>query len=209
MKTKRLIELLQKEDPTGESEVLVGNDDIHFLEWKPGYYDGCYTILNRDPSKEPYYDIVGAQYRSDGSKLCIRTMNWEDVISNNVDTPVEVVDTFCQKRMQNQVDDWRKEVRRIKDELDKEFFDKHFPDMEHKIKEGWKIIQPSTYKIGHYNVMWIVKNVDDFKEIKDSNNCYISNDNQIHFNQGQCGIVIKSGKFKPIHKQQFIEWELI
>ena len=40
MKTKKLIELLQKEDPSGEEEVFVstedGNLDIFFIETKPG-----------------------------------------------------------------------------------------------------------------------------------------------------------------------------
>lgn len=75
MKSKDLIALLQKEDPTGETEVVMDDGrDIFFLESLPGYWDGCYTTLIRDPSKKPYYDIVGAKYRSDGRKIKIRAM---------------------------------------------------------------------------------------------------------------------------------------
>lgn len=114
MKTKELIRRLQEEDPTGEEEVILSDgSDIFTLESIPGYWDGCYTTLIRDPSKLPYYDIIGAKYRSDGDKIRIRGMNWEDVLWDHPEYPVEVIDTFCAKRMQNEVDKVREEIRQF------------------------------------------------------------------------------------------------
>jgi hypothetical protein len=209
MKIKRLIELLQKEDPTGEGEVVLKNgDDIHFLEWKPGYWDGRYTTLIRDASKEPYYDVVGAQYRSDGNKLCIRSMNWEDVIDNDNDAHVEVIDEFYEKKMQLEVDNYREESKAITQKVYDDFFDDNFPKMIKMIDEGWKIVQSSSCKIGKYNCMWYVKNLKKFKET-DNKGWQSDNKNQKKLMQGECGIVINSGKFKTINNKQFIEWELI
>lgn len=121
MKTKDLIALLQQEDPTGEEEVVLPNgDDIHFLESLPGYWDGCYTTLIRDPSKTDCYNIIGAKYCSNGNKIKIRGMSWEDVVANKVDAPVEVIDTFVYKRMQKEVDDWREEMKKMYEELNKQ-----------------------------------------------------------------------------------------
>ena len=79
MKTKKLIELLQKEDPSGELEVCVGNEDIFSLETMPAYWDGVLEILDRDWSCE-YYNVIGATYTSSGKKLNIRTLGIGDAI---------------------------------------------------------------------------------------------------------------------------------
>lgn len=122
MKSKDLIALLQKEDPTGEQEVVMDDGrDIFFLERIPGYWDGCYTTLIRDPAKKPYYDIIGAKYRSDGVKIKIRAMGWDDVISEDADAPVEVIDCFTHKVMQQKVDQYRKECKEMDAQIKREF----------------------------------------------------------------------------------------
>lgn len=83
MKTKELIRLLNEEDPTGEEEVCVGNTDIHFVECLGAYYDGPSQVLERDESKSPYYNIVGAKYKSQGKKIQIHTLSIKDAISNH------------------------------------------------------------------------------------------------------------------------------
>jgi len=40
VKTKDLIAQLQREDPSGELECCVGNEDIYLVERLPSYYDG-------------------------------------------------------------------------------------------------------------------------------------------------------------------------
>ena len=83
MKTKDLIVLLQKEDPSGEIECCVGNADIYFVSTEPAYWDGRLQILERDESKKPYYHIVGAKRTSKGSKIVLHPYSIEDYISDN------------------------------------------------------------------------------------------------------------------------------
>ena len=83
MKTKDLIAALQENDPSGEIECCVGNADIHFVDVEPAYYDGRLQILERDHSKDPYYNIVGAKRTSKGSKVVLHVYSIEDYISDN------------------------------------------------------------------------------------------------------------------------------
>jgi hypothetical protein len=119
MKTKKLIELLQAEDPSGECEVCVGNTDIFFVECKPAYWDGCLEVLDRDESKQ-CYNVIGATYTSEGAKLNIVTHSIYDAMIDNVELPVKVIDTFVEKRMQKRVDAWRAEAKQINEEVQKD-----------------------------------------------------------------------------------------
>lgn len=81
MKTKKLIALLQEEDPSGELDVCVGNVDIHFVERLPAYYDGSLQVLERDEDCK-YYNITGGRYVRAGEKVNIHTLSITDAISN-------------------------------------------------------------------------------------------------------------------------------
>lgn len=48
MKSKDLVALLQKVDPTGEGYVIIGSGVITHAEVKEGYYDGPYTYIDSD-----------------------------------------------------------------------------------------------------------------------------------------------------------------
>lgn len=90
MKTKKLIELLNEADPTGEEDVCVGNVDIHFIETLPAYYDGSAQVLIRDENSR-YYNIIGAKYKRSGHKVQIHTLSITDAISNeSKKRPLEV-----------------------------------------------------------------------------------------------------------------------
>jgi len=141
MKTKKLIELLQKEDPIGEDDVLVNNIDILCLEGKPGYWDGCKQLLVRDWNKD-CYNVIGAEYRSDGSKINITTLDIEGAIADNPELPVTVVDTFVEKHMQQTVEKWRKEVIELKESMIGDFLLRAM----NKIKEGWRIFEDPDMK---------------------------------------------------------------
>jgi len=69
MKTKDLIEKLQKLDPTGEIHVCIDNHDIFSVSLNPAYWDGTLQVLLRDPSKEPYYDVKGLRFVVHGNKI--------------------------------------------------------------------------------------------------------------------------------------------
>lgn len=89
MKTKELIKLLQEIDPEGETECCIGNRDIHFLDKMPAYWDGILEILQRDHSRDPYYNICGAKYTSQGSKINIRSLSITDAIGNDVNIKID------------------------------------------------------------------------------------------------------------------------
>jgi len=205
MKSKKLIELLQKEDPTGEIEVCVGGEDIYILESKPGYYDGVYQVLERNWDSE-YYNVTGAQYRSDGSKIVIRTLSIQDALDNDPDLPVSVVDIFFTKKMQKEVDEWRATAKHAKEEFEKQTIQEFSYKVLSKIKEGWEIVQPGDQRIGKCNVMWYVKDPSKFSF---DGIAYKENDNQKHLCQGECIAVLKSGFFTTEAIGNLIHWKLV
>ena len=119
MKTKNLIKLLQEVDPSGEMDCVVNNIDIFTAYGVVSYWDGSKQLLVRDESKKPYYDVVGAEYRSDGWKVQIETMSIKNAMLDNPDLPVKVVDEFVHKQMQERVDKWRQEIKDIKKRVKK------------------------------------------------------------------------------------------
>lgn len=89
MKTKKLIELLQAADATGELECCVGNVDIHFVSQEPAYYDGRLEILIRDENIR-YYNVIGAKITGRGRKIQIHTLSIEDAMIDDPDLPVDL-----------------------------------------------------------------------------------------------------------------------
>jgi hypothetical protein len=76
MKTKVLIEQLQKSDPTGELECCVGNGDIWGLEVKSSYWDGKLQVFQFNENNQP----ISAKRVSKGDKLDIRPIYISEVI---------------------------------------------------------------------------------------------------------------------------------
>ena len=122
MKTKELIRQLQEADPSGELECAIGNSDIHFVEVQPAYWDGCLEVLERDESN-PYYNIIGAKYTTEGVKINISTLSIEEAIFNDPDLPVEFDTHFLYEehndRYKKAVKRYRKEAKQIKEEAEK------------------------------------------------------------------------------------------
>lgn len=104
MKTKILIEELQKLDPTGEEEVCVGNEDIFFVSREPAYYDGCLQVLKRDPSMKPCYDITGLEYRSSGTKIAIHTYSVTDALYDDTDFEVTYESDYAERHNKDTVE---------------------------------------------------------------------------------------------------------
>jgi hypothetical protein len=75
MKTKDLIALLQREDPTGESHVRMNGGVPIFVESKPGYYDGPYSYIDKDGNF-----VISAL----NSKVDIYTVDLEEYVSDLV-----------------------------------------------------------------------------------------------------------------------------
>ncbi len=92
MKTKELIQQLQEADPSGELEVSCGLIDIIHVDRAPSYYDGYQQVLIRDPSRDPYYNIVGGKYNGKNDKVVICPLTISDAIWNHRDKEPFVVD---------------------------------------------------------------------------------------------------------------------
>ena len=116
MKTSELIRLLQEADPSGDAECCVDNEDIHFLEVLPGYYDGRLQVFTRDPALAPYFDIVAAKITSSGTKVKIRHMSIRELLLDNPEMPVDTSETGSPTANANyaaQVEQWRATGRRF------------------------------------------------------------------------------------------------
>ncbi len=85
MKTKKLIELLQNADPTGEEEVCVGNEDIHYVIPLPAYYDGTLQVIDRDSEDNP----IAVRFKRSGLKISIHPYSIRDVLFDNPNTPID------------------------------------------------------------------------------------------------------------------------
>lgn len=113
MKTKKLIELLQQEDPSGEEEVCVGNVDIFFVANEPAYWDGSLQVLIRDESN-PYYNVEACKFVREGRKISINVLSIEDAIWNNTGITVYGDNDHNQEMVKK----WRIEAIKCIRELD-------------------------------------------------------------------------------------------
>lgn len=118
MKTKELIAMLHAADPEGEHECVVNNVDIYTIDVEPAYWDGCMRILKRDPKAKPYYDIIGMKFTSEGTKVNIVPMDYDDVLGNNIDAPIEYEgEPWVRKNYQKNVEECRKEFKEFDQRL--------------------------------------------------------------------------------------------
>lgn len=116
MKTKELIRQLQEVDPEGDAECMVDGVDIHFVEGLPGYYDGCYQILIRDP-KLPYYNVMAVKITKKGMKVRLHIHSARDAILDDPKMPV-IIDLEHDKELwENRVQAWRDEAIAIEKEV--------------------------------------------------------------------------------------------
>ena len=117
MKSKKLIEELQRIDPSGEMEVCVHNEDIYFIEKQPAYYDGGFQVLIKDGD-----NIKGIKYVIDGSKIKLHLFDLEYRIIDDPDFPVEIPDAgnYLTKCFKERVENFRKESKEINKEIKNE-----------------------------------------------------------------------------------------
>lgn len=85
MKSKDLIKKLQDLDPTGETEVYVGNCDILYVDLSPSYYDGraqqftTWQVYNEYGCSRP----IAGKFRAGGEKIQIKAESFEDMAYYN------------------------------------------------------------------------------------------------------------------------------
>ncbi|MDP1712924.1 MAG: hypothetical protein Q8K86_10770 [Candidatus Nanopelagicaceae bacterium] len=114
MKTKELIRQLQKEDPTGEEEVVIGNADIFYVDNVEAYWDGKAEQLIRDPNNH-YYNVVGGKIRCKGNKVRIHAYSLEEAVNQNPDLPVDLSELSDYNRVAEEkiITKWREDARML------------------------------------------------------------------------------------------------
>ena len=122
MKTKELIELLQREDPSGELPVCVDGVDVYTGYSVPAYYDGRLQQLIKDETKQNCYNITGIRFLKEGSKVVLRTMSLDDVLWEDPDAVVTYDYDPSEKEIQ-EVEDLRESIKRELEEIDREMRD--------------------------------------------------------------------------------------
>lgn len=101
MKTKELIEMLQKEDPSGEGHIRMGDCCVDwYVMGCPGYYDGSYTYLDEDGNYVT---------STEGYKVDIRGIDIHDFIEEHEDLTLEEVKEKFVFKMGNHLSDYQKE----------------------------------------------------------------------------------------------------
>jgi hypothetical protein len=148
MKTKDLIAALQEEDPSGEVECCIGNADIHFVSTAPAYWDGRLQILERDHSKDPYFNIVGAKITAKGSKIVIHAYSIEDYIS---DFPEKAVIDYSELGSESSAKEYREADERVRQaclaieiEVNQRYF---YLWASGKLSSMWPDAKPEDYKL--------------------------------------------------------------
>ncbi len=76
MTTKEFIELLQKEDPSGEAHIRMDGGIPLFAEIKAGYWDGPYSYIDKDGNYV---------YSTKGSKVDIHCCDIDGFVERNFD----------------------------------------------------------------------------------------------------------------------------
>lgn len=185
MKSKDIIKLLQKEDPTGETHVRFGRGELLGFERKPGYYDGAYTYKNEDGK----FVIT-----EKGEKIDAHFEDLDDIIwechgdTNKIMQQIIVETRDANSFVRDIVEPEAKKARKFHKTSLAEFT---YYVMGKVLKEGWEITQHLDTKIGHYNQMWFEK--DDVRK---------------RLRQGDCDAVLESGFFKHIKTEACYKWIL-
>lgn len=117
MKTKELTELLKKEDPTGEIDVVVGNIPITDVAKEPAYWDGSKHEIIRDTNgKLEEYKITDLGY-----KISLDTVSLDDILLSDIDIFINLneLSTFSKKRWEEHIAKELAENKQINEEVDK------------------------------------------------------------------------------------------
>lgn len=182
MKTSELINLLQKEDPSGDLHVRIKGMTPTSVKKKLGYEDGPYEYLENGKlifSTEGYKVDINAL---DIEDFAWKNFNdWEDKIVFNY---TKLNDNEKEESVRARLAKAASEAKEFDSDSVKEF-SKFVMD---KISNGYKVIQKDT-KIGHNNTMFFTKDNE-----------------QIKLRQGDCHAIIR-GSFKSINKKDHIEWK--
>lgn len=122
MKTRELVRRLQEEDPTGELEAVVGNEDIYFIEEQEAYWDGTPALLLHDPKKrDRCWSICGLRVMaSNERKIQIHTVSVANALLGHPDLPVTYSDDDACRYNEERVEAVRAECKQVIAKVDAE-----------------------------------------------------------------------------------------
>lgn len=141
MKTKELIEILQKVDPEGECHVRVRGCTPVWAEKKEGYWDGYYSYIEDGVM---HFSIAG-------NKVDLHAIDEEDWAMDHPETWEEKVEfhfgNYVYEEHQNEkikmIKETMSEVSEEIKKIEKQIQDRQLPEMIEKVKNGWKIVDES------------------------------------------------------------------
>lgn len=137
MKTKELIEILQKADPSGECHVRVAGGMPWFAERKEGYWDGMYTYIEGDK-------LI---YSTEGQKVDLHIMELEDWVERyrkNWEDKIEFRLGYLDPS--DKIEAVKKDAREFAEymnELEESMDERFLEEMKEKLQNGWKIVDYS------------------------------------------------------------------
>lgn len=115
MKTRELIEMLQKEDPSGEMECTIGNAPVSNVYRNPGYWDGCLQKFEKDEKGR----ISAGMFCSGETKVCLRSLSIWDMVASYTDMPVKYDGEYAEKHYKESIEKWRAQMKDMHIDLEK------------------------------------------------------------------------------------------
>ena len=193
MKTKDFIKMLQEEDPEGEGYIRFPEGGAPwFAERKPGYYDGSYQYILKESG---HTKIVTTRQ---GYKIDLYVYRYDDLIweydGNMEEIRKRIIldeRNFYSDKEKESFWKYIEEEAELAREHDKKFLESWYKQVVEKFYDnGWEIRQPLDKPIGQYHCMKAHK----WFHVPDQ------------LNQGECEILVRSGKFYPEKKKKYYVW---
>ncbi len=205
MTTAEFIKMLQDADPAGTAHVRMEGGVPYYAEHKAGYWDGPYSYIDENGkyvqtsqgSKVDIYCKTSSEYVWDNE------MNWNSFQEDPELAWERLKELFVfdynnysdPKQRQERIDGFFKNLRNDFDEYISYSItsnQKYLDDVITKYNAGWRFFQKKNHKMKFYD--WVILTVLG------------TNDGA---NWATTGPIILSGKFKPIEKEDYLEWVLL
>jgi len=202
MKTKDFIKMLQEEDPTGEGYIrLPGGGAPWFAESKAGYWDGSYQYLEKlNPDEKSNYKNLILVTSTEGYKIDIYSYDYDTLIwdlkgdVDEIKKRIKLKFTYLNNK-EREDSTWKyiEEEAKHAREYDNNFLEIWYKEVVEQFyyDDSCEIRQPLDKPIGSYHCM----------------KAYIEGQMPESLNQGQCDILIRSGKFYPEKKEEYYVWK--
>jgi hypothetical protein len=200
MKTKDFIKMLQEEDPTGEGYIRLPDGGAPwFAESKPGYWDGSYQYLEKMHEDDVHNADKRIVTSTEGYKIDIHVLTHESIIwdengdMDKIRERIKVNFTYVEDKHEKEF--WKsieEDAKHAKEYDDEFLYKRGYNDVLDNFyyDSSWEVRQPLDKPIGYYHCM---KAFSFFKI-------------PIQLNQGQCDVIIRSGKFYPEKKKKYYVW---